>query len=179
MPFFRISPASTVVVLGLAGSCFWAGPASSGADASPSSSGPRVFLGDVRADTLEATPAEVRPAAERSLTKDHWVISPSSTGSRLVTEWKEFRHPLARLLAGKLRARCVVDIRPLDERLTIVRFQGGIASAQSGMQENAIFAVAQSSYRGAVQDFYDGLQASIAEQRSSSSSELSAPLRVP
>jgi hypothetical protein len=178
MPSLRISPPCTVLLLGLAGSCFLPAPASSGAEAA-SASGPRVFLGDVRADTLQATPAEILPAAERSLTKDHWVISPSSTGSRLVTEWKEFRHPLARLLAGKLRARCVVDIRALDERLTIVRFQGGIASAQSGMQENAIFAVAQSSYRGAVQDFYDGLQASIAEQRNASSSEFSGPLRVP
>jgi hypothetical protein len=133
----------------------------------------------MQADTLEATPQEIRPAAERSLIFDHWVISSSSTGSRLVTEWKEFKHPLARLLAGKLRARCVVDIQPLDERLTIIRFQAGIASSEDGFEESPVYALAQSSYRGAVQDFYQRLQASIAEERNASPSESSTPLRVP
>jgi hypothetical protein len=132
----------------------------------------------MRSDTLQATPQEVRPAAERALTRDHWVISASSTDSHVVTEWKDFHHPLARLLVGNLRARCVVDIQPLDDRLTIVRFQGGIASPDGNVQENPVFAVAQSSYRGAVQDFYHDLTTGIAEQRAANSTEASGSSRI-
>lgn len=165
MPPARFLPAASMLLLALLGSGLTAQAADQPA------SRPRVVLGEVRADTLEATPQEIRPAAERALTKDHWVIAASSTGCRLVTEWKDFRHPLARLLAGKLRARCVVDIQPLDERLTIVRFQGGLASTEGDVEENPVFVLAQSSYRGAVQDFYQALQAGIAEQRNASSIE--------
>jgi len=138
-----------------------------------------VYLGEMRTDTLEATPQEIRPAAERALTDDHWVISSSSTGSRLVTDWKEFRHPLARLFVGKLRARCVVDIQSLDERLTIVRFQGGIASQGEDVEENPVFPAVQSTYRGAVKDFYHDLQADIASQRAAGFAEPVGSSRVP
>ena len=158
-------PVGTLLLLGLAGPCCFGAEAAAGAGA-PSAARGRVFLGEMRADTLEATPQEVRPAAERALTNDHWVISASSTGSRVVTEWKELHHPLARLLAGKIRARCVVDIQALDERLTIVRFQGGLASENDDAYENPVFVVARSSYLGAVHDFYHDLQVDIAEQRS-------------
>ena len=125
---------------------------------------PHVYLGDVRADTIQATPREIRPAAQRALESDHWVVASSSTSARVVTEWKEFRHPLARLLLGNIRARCVVDIQPLDERLTIVRFQGGLASADD-VQDKPAFSVAQSQYRDAVANFYRDLVEGIAVAR--------------
>ena len=166
-----VPPVGTLCILGLMGVCvFWV-TAPVFAGAAPPATRPHVVLGEMRADTLQATPQEVRPAAARALMRDHWVISPSSTDSHVVTEWKDFHHPLARLLVGQLRARCVVDIQPLDERLTIVRFQGGLASPGSGMEENPVFAVAQSSYRGAVQDFYHDLTTGIAEQRAANSSD--------
>jgi hypothetical protein len=163
----------------LTGACVFSVTAPAFAGAPAPASKARVVLGEMRADTLEATPQEVRPAAERALTRDHWVISPSSTNARVVTEWKEFHHPLARLLVGKLCARCVVDILALDDRLTIVRFQGGLASPDGGMEENPVFAVAQSSYRVAVQDFYHDLTAGIAEARAANASEAPGSSRIP
>jgi hypothetical protein len=167
-----------VLLAGLTGTICLAAAGSGSAGPSAAAARPRVFLGDVRADTLQATPQEVRPAAALALEKDHWVISPSSTGTHVVTEWKDFSHPLARLLMGKLRARCVVDIQPLDDRLTLVRFQGGIAS-ETDVQENPVFSVAQSTYRGAVQDFYHDLATGIAQERSATPSKPAGASRVP
>ena len=173
----RLSPpVRALLFAGWTGVYFLAAPAPTGAGAPASR--PRVYLGEMRADTIVATPQEIRPAAEHALEKDHWAISASSTGSRVVTEWKDFRHPLARLLMGKLRARCVVDIQPLDDTKTIVRFQGGLAS-DGDVADNPAFAVAQSTYRGAVEDFYHDLAAGIAEQRNSASSEALGSMRSP
>ncbi|HEV8480922.1 MAG TPA: hypothetical protein VGR66_09025 [Candidatus Eisenbacteria bacterium] len=119
----------------------------------------------MRADTIQATPKEIRPAAQRALETDHWVVASSSTDARVVTEWKAFRHPLARLLLGNIRARCVVDIQPLDGRMTIVRFQGGLASPDD-VEDNPVFTAAQSQYRDAVANFYRDLMEGIAEARS-------------
>jgi hypothetical protein len=116
------------------------------------------------ADTIQATPREVRPAAQRALEKDRWVVASSSTDARVVTEWKAMSHPLARLLLGNIRARCVVDIQPLDERMTIVRFQGGIASPDD-IEGNPAFTAAQSQYRDAVANFYRDLAEGIAVAR--------------
>jgi len=148
----------------------------SAAEGAPASR-PRIYLGEVRADTIQATPREIRPAAQRALEGDHWVVASSSTPARVVTDWKEFHHPLARLLLGNIRARCVVDIQPLDERLTIVRFQGGLASPDD-VEDKPAFMVAQSQYRDAVANFYRDLVAGIALARNA---ETAAPeaLRTP
>jgi len=118
----------------------------------------------MRADTIQATPKEVRPAAQHALEKDHWVVGPASTEARVVTDWKPLSHPLAKLLLGNLRARCVVDIQPLDDNMTIVRFQGGLASPDD-LQGNPAFTAAQSQYRDAVANFYRDLAEGIAQAR--------------
>ena len=126
---------------------------------------PCFYLAEARTDTLEATPKEIFPAAERALENDHWVMSKESGGDRIVTDWKEFHHPLARLIMGNLRARCVVDIQALDDRHTVVRFRAGLASERD-IESNPALPIAQSTYRGAVRDFYRDLATGIAEHRS-------------
>jgi len=127
-----------------------------------------LYVSEARADTLVATPAEVFPAAEKALTDDHWVLSQDSQPNKIVTQWKEFRHPLARLLMGNLHARCVVDIRALDGTRTVVSFRSGLAS-QKDIESNPAFGLAQSTFRSAVEDFYRDLAAGIEENRSSKS----------
>ena len=135
-----------------------------------SSSPAHLYVAEARTDTLEATPAEIFPAAEKALENDHWTVSKSTAGHRIVTEWKEFHHPLARLFMGNLRARCVVEVHPLDDRHTIVRFQSGLAS-ENDIESNPALAVAQSVYRGAVRDFYRDLTTGIEAQRSGKPSD--------
>jgi len=124
-----------------------------------------LYVSEARADTLVATPAEVFPAAEKALTDDRWVLAPDTEPHKIVTQWKEFRHPLARLVMGNLHARCVVDIQALDETRTVVRFRSGLASERD-LESNPAFGLAQSTFRSAVDDFYRDLAAGIEERRS-------------
>lgn len=124
-----------------------------------------LYVSEGRADTLVATPAEVFPAAEKALTDDRWVLSGNTEPHKIVTQWKEFRHPLARLVMGNLHARCVVDIQALDETRTVVRFRSGLASDKD-IESNPAFGLAQTTFRNAVDGFYRDLAAGIEERRS-------------
>jgi hypothetical protein len=134
------------------------------AAAAPTPGAWHVYLAEAETDTLAAPADQVRPAAARAFTDDHWTISGESTSVRVVTGWKAFHHPLARLLLGDLRARCVVDMRALGADRTLVRFQGGLAS-QSDVAANPAFAAAQIAYRTAVKGWYRDVREGIAGGR--------------
>jgi hypothetical protein len=156
---FPVSSLPLVVLTPLVALTAWTLPASASAPARP-----HIYLAEARTDTIEATPVEIFPAAEKALEDDHWVMSKESDQVRIVTDWKEFRHPLAKLVMGNLRARCVVDIQALDERRTVVRFRAGMAS-EKDIESNPALSIALSTYRGAVKDFYRDLATGIAERR--------------
>ncbi len=134
------------------------------AQATPAGTPWQVYMAEVRIDTLAAPVGVVLPAAEQALTDDHWKLSRDCTPARLVTDWKDLQHPLARLLMGHVRARCVVDLRALGPSRTLVRFQSGMAS-QSNLRANPAFAAAQLAYRSAVDNWYRDVRAAVAAQR--------------
>jgi hypothetical protein len=134
------------------------------AHATPAGAPWKVYMAEVRVDTLAASVGEVLPAAERALTDDHWKLSRECTAARLVTDWKQLHHPLARLLIGDVRARCVVDLRALGPARTLVRFQSGMAS-QSNLEANPAFAAAQLAYRSAVDNWYRDVREAVAVEK--------------
>ncbi|HEX7078158.1 MAG TPA: hypothetical protein VF363_07045 [Candidatus Eisenbacteria bacterium] len=112
-----------------------------------------VSLAEPCRDTLAAPAADVIDAAERCLEADDWrVQSRDRSQGDLVTGWKEFHHPLARLLLGRVDARCAVAIRSLDDERTLVVFQGALASRER-LDGNPAFTLAMHKYRDAARDW--------------------------
>lgn len=125
---------------------------------------PHVFFGEVRADTVLATPEEVFPEAIKAFTDDGWVAKLDTLHSMVVTDWREFHHPLAKLLYGKLMARGEVVIKALDGHRTVLFFRGGIASP-SDIESNPAFALAKAAYYEGVQGYYRDLHAGLAHRK--------------
>ncbi|HKA25260.1 MAG TPA: hypothetical protein VKF80_09780 [Candidatus Eisenbacteria bacterium] len=138
--------------------------------ASSSSAKPHVFFGEVKADTVQATLSEVYPAAVKAFTDDDWKVPFDSTKTHVLTEWREFHHPLAKMLLGKLWARCEVDIRPLDRAHVVLLFRGGIASPND-IESNPAFALAKAAYYEAVHGYYRDLHTNLADERKSKPSD--------
>lgn len=109
----------------------------------------RVYLADACSDTLAASVPDIIPSVERTLKADEWRIdhADASRGD-VVTSWKRIQHPLARILLGKIEARCAVVVRPLDPRRTVVTIQGGIASRED-VSANPALVLARHAYRNA------------------------------
>jgi hypothetical protein len=124
---------------------------------------PHVFFGEVRTDTVSATPEEVFPEAIKAFTDDGWVAKLDTLHSMVATDWREFHHPLAKLLYGKLMARGEVVIKGLDDHRTVLFFRGGIASP-SDIESNPAFALAKAAYYEGVRGYYRDLHAGLAER---------------
>lgn len=124
---------------------------------------PHVFFGEVRTDTVSATPQEVVPEAMKAFTDDGWVAKFDTLHSMVVTDWREFHHPLAKLLYGKLMARGEVVIKGIDDHRTVLFFRGGIASP-SDIESNPAFALAKAAYYEGVQGYFRDLHAGLAER---------------
>ena len=124
---------------------------------------PHVFFGEVRADTVQATPEEVFPEAVKAFTDDGWAAKLDTLHSVVVTEWREYHHPLAKLLYGKLMARCEVEIKPIDGHRTALFFRGGIASP-SDIESNPAFGLAKAAYYEAVVGYYRDLHTGLTER---------------
>jgi hypothetical protein len=126
---------------------------------------PHVFFGEVKADTVEATLEDVFPEAIKAFTDDGWTAKRDSLHSAVVTDWRDFHHPLAKLLYGKLMARCEVEIRALGADRTVLFFRGGIASP-SDIESNPAFVLAKAAYYEAVRGYYRDLHTGIADRKS-------------
>jgi hypothetical protein len=124
---------------------------------------PHVFFGEVKADTVMATPEDVFPQAIKAFEDDGWVAKRDTLHGMVVTDWREFHHPLAKLLYGKLMARCEVEIRALDDQRTILLFRGGIASP-SDIESNPAFGLAKAAYYEAVHGYYRDLHTGLADE---------------
>ena len=124
---------------------------------------PHVFFGEVRSDTVQARPVEVFPEAIKAFTDDGWVAKLDTLHSMVVTDWREFHHPLAKLLYGKLMARGEVEIKPIDDHRTALFFRGGIAS-QSDIESNPAFGLAKAAYYEGVNGYYRDLHTGLAER---------------
>ncbi len=111
----------------------------------------KVYLADACSDTLSAAMPDILPSVERTLKADDWRIehSDASRGD-VVTSWKRIQHPLAKILLGKVEARCAVTLRPLDPRRTVVTIQGGISSRED-VSANPALVLARHAYRNATQ----------------------------
>ncbi len=111
----------------------------------------KVYLADACSDTLAAAMPDILPSVERTLKADDWRIehSDASRGD-VVTSWKRIQHPLAKILLGKVEARCAVTLRPLDPRRTVVTIQGGISSRED-VSANPALVLARHAYRNATQ----------------------------
>lgn len=129
---------------------------------------PHVFFGEVKADTVQAPLQDVYPEAIKAFTDDGWAAKLDTLHSVVATEWREFHHPLAKLLYGKLMARCEVEIKPLDARRTVLFFRGGIASP-SDIESNPAFGLAKAAYYEAVQGYYRDLHTGLADRQSGTS----------
>lgn len=129
-----------------------------------SDSTPHVVMAGGAQDTLSYDWQQVFPVAIAELEKDHWIIQRADTTSptrRLVTRWKPLKHPLARLFLGGVMARCVVDLEPLADGRTVVRMQGGLASAQD-IEGNPGYPAAQSTYRRAAEKWLADVRQALA-----------------
>ena len=126
---------------------------------------PHVFFGEVKADTVHASIEDVFPEAIKAFTDDGWTAKRDSVHSAVVTDWRDFHHPLAKLLYGKLMARCEVEIRALDDRRTVLLFRGGIASP-SDIESNPAFGLAKAAYYEAVRGYYRDLHTGLADRLS-------------
>lgn len=124
---------------------------------------PHVFFGEVRADTVQAPIQDVYPEAIKAFTDDGWAAKLDTLHSVVVTEWREFHHPLAKLLYGKLMARCEVEIKALDAGRTVLLFRGGLASP-SDIESNPAFALAKAAYYEGVHGYYRDLHTGLADR---------------
>ncbi len=131
-----------------------AGPPGDASDAASeigSRKGWNVYLADACSDTLAAAVPDIIPSVERTLKADDWRIEHSDASrGNVVTSWKRIQHPLAKILLGKVEARCAVVLRPLDARRTVVTIQGGIASRED-VSANPALVLARHAYRSATQ----------------------------
>jgi len=150
----------------------------SSASASSTPEKPHVFFGDVKADTVQATLDEVYPAAVKAFTDDDWKVPPDSTRMRVLTEWREMHHPLAKLLMGKLWARCEVVIRPVDASHLALYFRGGLASP-SDFESNPAFALAKAAYYEGVKGYFRDFLTNIADERKGKPAEPASDPRIP
>lgn len=139
---------------------------------------PHVFFGEVKADTVQATLDEVYPAAVKAFTDDDWKVPPDSTRKRVLTEWREMHHPLAKLLMGKLWARCEVVIRPLDANHMALYFRGGLASP-SDFESNPAFALAKAAYYEGVKGYFRDFLTNIDDGRKGKPAQSAADPRIP
>jgi len=151
-------------------------PASAWASSTPDK--PHVFFGDVKADTVQATLDEVYPAAVKAFTDDDWKVAPDSTKMRVLTDWRELRHPLAKLLMGKLWARCEVAIRPLDAHRIALYFRGGLTSP-SDFETNPAFGLAKAAYYQGVSGYFRDFHTNIADERKGKPAQPATDTRMP
>jgi hypothetical protein len=134
---------------------------------------PHVFFGEVKADTVTAPIEVVFPEAIKAFTDDGWTAKRDSVHSAVVTDWRDFHHPLAKLLYGKLMARCEVEIRSLDDQHTVLLFRGGIASP-SDIESNPAFGLAKAAYYEAVRGYYRDLHTGINDRLAGKRQDLQA-----
>ena len=106
-----------------------------------------LFLGDASPDTLRATRRRAYRAVIETLEGDSWKIQfADSSMGRVVTCWKPLHHILVRLFAGKVLARCFVNVASLGNDGSIVTMQGGLATRHP-LEGNPILPFALKSYR--------------------------------
>ncbi len=122
----------------------------------------KVHAANVQIDTLEVPWRDVYKVAMSELEKNDWTIQCADSSQRqFVTHWKKFDHPLSKLVFGDLYARCVVDVTPLSDTTTELRFRGGIAGPPD-LDETAAFRAAQSAYRKAAERWVARVRATLA-----------------
>jgi hypothetical protein len=120
-----------------------------------------VILAEPCTDTLTVPWRTVFPAAERTFKADNWQIeSKDPRNGAIVTTWKPIRHPLVRLFAGKIEARCAVNVTPLGPSRTLVVFQGGIASRDE-IEHSPAMGFAKHAYQKASRRWQEKLRADI------------------
>ena len=122
----------------------------------------KVHAASAQTDTLDVPWREVYQVAMSELEKNDWTIQRADTGQRqFVTHWKKFDHPLSKLVFGELYARCVVDVIPLSESRTELRFRGGLAGPPD-LDRNPAFGSAQGAYRRAAERWVQRVRATLA-----------------
>jgi hypothetical protein len=125
----------------------WLAPSrSAAADQPPDASKWKLHMGTTVADTVTATRQQAYDAAVAVLHNDGWTIAAGrSDPERIVTDWKRLRHILVRLVAGEVRARCVVRVSPLGPTQTAVSIEGGLVTSSSAVA-SSVMGLAQHTY---------------------------------
>ena len=108
-----------------------------------------LHFGVTYRDTVAASPRAARAAAAAALENDRWILEPAGTAPGLLTQWKPIRNIFFRLLSGRAFARVFVDVTPLTQNRSEIRFQGGLASHRD-MEHNPSMGFAERSYASAV-----------------------------
>ena len=121
-----------------------------------------ISPGRIRSQSLSAPWREVYRVAIAELEKNEWTIQRSdTTRGRLVTHWKRMDHALARLVLGDVRARCVVDVVPLDPGTTELTIRGGIVGPED-LDRTAAFGAARGAYRKAAERWIERVRTTLA-----------------
>lgn len=124
-----------------------------------------ISLAEPCRDTLDARVPDVVGAAVRCLQADDWHVETRDRGrGDLVTAWKELHHPLARILMGRVDARCAVAVRSIDDGRTMVVFQGALASREP-LDGNPALRLAMNKYRDAAHGWQREVRGDLAAHR--------------
>jgi hypothetical protein len=118
-----------------------------------------TFQAGANVDTLDYSWREVLPAAIAELERDDWTIqNADSAKRRITTHWKPLRHVLARLFAGDIQAKIVVDLESLRSGQTVVTIRAGLATDRD-IGASPVLGAAQKTYRSATDRWLGNVRA--------------------
>jgi hypothetical protein len=87
-----------------------------------------------------------REAVLAALKDDRWVLTANGgCADSVLTEWKSINTPLVRVLIGKITARCLVTVSPLDDVRTIVTIRGAMMT-KGDITQSSAFPTAQRAW---------------------------------
>ncbi len=141
-----------------------ASPAPSSPDGFSAGRGWKINLGRAYSDTFSFRSEDVLPAAAEALAHDRWRIrSADPVTGRIVTEWQPVRHLFVRLFLGEVRERCVVDVTPLGERRSLVKFRAALCTRKN-IARNPLMPRVRKEYEKAVRDWQREVRATLVER---------------
>jgi len=138
---------------------------SAGAEPPPDASKWKLHMGTSVSDTVTATREQAYEAAVAVLHREDWTIADGrSDSSRIVTNWKRLRHLLVRLVAGEVRARCVVWVSPIGPSRTAISIEGGLVTSSSAVA-SSVMGLARRAYEAESRVFLEKVSDELAHQR--------------
>ncbi len=108
--------------------------------------GEGAYITQACSDTVMADASSVRAAALRALEHDRWILAGDSCPhDGFLTQWKTINTPLVRVLIGKITARCLVTVEPLDDERSAVSIRAAMMT-KNDITRSPAFPTAQRAW---------------------------------